>query len=116
MIKWWNRQLGNLFQSFHIEVMAIHIFSGRTSDYPWYIFQYFENAVALTSSPLWHETGYVDGYLDNNTRKEVGKILETARDKAREAWCLTDDGGTDHKHAIEIWRGIFGEEYPVYGS
>jgi len=116
MIKWWNHQHSSFLQSFHIEVMALNIFNGELADYPWNIFQYFDKAAELTSSSLWYELGYADGYLNSETRKLAVERLKTARDKARNAWYLTYNGRDKHKEAIEIWRQIFGDKFPAYGS
>jgi len=116
MIKWWNHQHSNLLQSFHIEVMAIKIFQGYLSGYSWQVFQFFDKAVELGSSSLWYELGYVDSYLNSETRKEILQRLNTAKDKARDAWYLTHNGRNEHEKAINIWRQIFGNKFPAYGS
>ena len=116
MIKWWNHQHSSLLQSFHIEVMAIKIFASELDDYPWNIFKYFEEAAKLAGSSLWQDNAEVDGYLSSDDRQEVVKRLETACDKAREAWSLTYGQNDDHERAIEIWHQIFGSEFPAYGS
>jgi hypothetical protein len=116
MIKWWNHQHSEYLQSFHIEVMALNIFTQSLSAYPWEIYRYFEQAAILAKTPLWHDIGFADVYLDYSTRAEAVKRLETARDKARDAWYLTYGERDDHKGAIEIWRQIFGDEFPAYGG
>jgi hypothetical protein len=116
MIKWWNHQHSNLLQSYHIEVMALETFTYSLADYSWDVFKYFDNACTLATSSLWHDGDFVDDYLDSTTRGEVIKRLETARDKARNAWYLTYGEKKDHEEAIAIWRQIFGSEFPVYGS
>lgn len=114
MLKWWNHQHSSLLQSYHIEVMALHAFSSELKDYPWDIFQFFDKASTLASSPLWHDVSYADAYLNWDTRQQVVKRLETARDRARKAWyCGRED---NHKEAIRIWGQIFGHRFPAYGS
>ena len=115
MIKQWNKEHSDLMESFHIEVMATRIFVGNISDYSWSVFQYFDEAAKLASSLLPYEDGYADDYLDWTKRQEVLKRLQTARDRARDAWYLTYNGKDKHKEAIEIWRQIFGDRFPVYG-
>ena len=114
MIKEWNKEHSEFLQSFHIEVMAIRIFDSTISDYPWSLFQYFEKAVKLATSSLYYEDECVDDYLDSEQRQEVIKRLETARDRARDAWYLTYNGRNRDKEAIEIWRQVFGERFPAY--
>jgi hypothetical protein len=115
MIKQWNKEHSDFLESFHIEVMAIRIFSGDISEYSWSVFQYFDHGAKLASSPLEYEDGYADSYLDREQREEVVKRLETARDKARAAWHLTYNGRDRHKEAIELWGQIFGSKFPTYG-
>ncbi len=116
MIKWWNHQHSSLLQSFHIEVMALRIFSSKLEDYPWDVFQFFDKVVPLASSPLLHAAAYVDAYLDRQTRQQVLNRLKTARDKARAAWHATYGDNDNHQLAINIWRQIFGDKFPAYGS
>lgn len=116
MIKWWNHQHSSLLQSFHVEVMALLTFFGKQDDYSWNIYQYFDKAVDLVSSSLWHEGAFIDGYLDYNKREEALDRLKAARDKARDAWLLTHNERNDHEKAINIWRQIFGEKFPAYSS
>lgn len=116
MIKWWNHKHGGFLQSFHIEVMALKIFSGELAEYPWNIFQYFDNATTLAASSIWYDTGNADDYLDQKSREAAVDRLKTARDKARDAWYLTYNGKEEHEKAIEKWGQIFGEKFPSYGS
>jgi Second Messenger Oligonucleotide or Dinucleotide Synthetase domain len=116
MIKWWNHQHSSLLRSFHIEVIAINVFSSKLDDYPWDVFQYFDKACELAASSLWYDGSLADKYLDWSTRQEVVKRLTSARDKAREAWYLTYDNNDDDEKAIGIWRQIFGDEFPAFGS
>src|SRR5262249_50864799 len=105
----------NFLESFHIEVMALKILTGNLNDYPWSVFQYLDGAAKLAASSLAYEDAYADDYLDYSKRQEVLKRLETARDKARDAWYLTYNGRTEHEKAIAIWRQIFGDRFPAYG-
>jgi hypothetical protein len=63
MIKWWNHQHSSILQSYHIEVLALNALTGSFSDYSWGIFQFFDKAVSLVNSPLYHNVGIVDSYL-----------------------------------------------------
>lgn len=116
MIKQWNKSHSELLESYHIEVMALKTFNSSITDFSWAVFQYFDNAAKLAASSLYHEGDYVDDYLDWQTRPEVVKRLETARDKARDAWYETYNGRGNHKKAIETWRQIFGDKFPAYGT
>lgn len=116
MAKWWNHQHSSLLQSFHIEVMALKIFDHRPlADYSWDVYDFFDEAQKLAGSNLWHEGDMVDSYLDSNKRQEVLKRLETAKDKASDAWYATYGDNNDHKKAIRLWKQIFGDKFPAYG-
>lgn len=115
MIKWWNHQHSSLLQSYHIEVLALNILTGTFSDYPWDVFQFFDKSIPLVESSLWHHIGFVDSYLDWQKRWEIIKRLQTARDKARDAWYLTYGTNNQNEEAITTWRQIFGDKYPSYG-
>jgi hypothetical protein len=116
MAKWWNKQNSSLLESYHIEVMALHIYENRLTDYSWDMFQFFDRAAALIQAPLWHEGSFVDTYLTPVARKESGKMLEQARDKAWDAWYATFGENNDHAAAIKKWRQIFGDPFPTYSE
>jgi len=114
MIKWWNHQHSHLLQSFHIEVIALKTFNNVMNDIPWEIYNYFKNAIELTKNPLRYELGFVDCYIDYSKRQEIQNRLKTANEKALLAWWHTKNG--NEKVAIEIYRQIFGNEFPEYGG
>jgi len=116
IIKWWNQQHSSYLQSYHLEVMALSSLNGSFDSYPWAVFTVFDRACELVKSPLSYEGSYVDGYLTQSDRAEALKRLETARDKSRDAWYATHGSNDDHKKAIELWRQIFGDRFPSYGS
>lgn len=115
MIKWWNHQHSSILQSYHIEVLALKSLTGKFSEYPWSVFYFFDQAVRLVSSPLYHSVGIVDGYLGWKGRQDALKRLQTAQGRARRAWHLTYGSNSNHKAAIGIWRTMFGDSFPAYG-
>jgi hypothetical protein len=115
MVKHWNRIHSDYLTSYHIEVLAIEVFSGKLDDTPWNVFKFFEEARKLLQGQLWYDTGFVDEYLSWSDRQEVLKRLDTAIWESRSAWSLTFGEQNDHKGAIEIWRQIFGDQFPAYG-
>jgi hypothetical protein len=115
MVKHWNRVHSEFLSSYHIEVLALNIYSGNLDDTPWQVFQFFEKAKPLLQASLWHELGYADDYLTYSDRAEVLKRFDTAIQKTRDAWYLTYVGKNDHKGAIELWRQVFGDKFPAYG-
>lgn len=115
MIKHWNRIHSSYLESYHIESMAMNIFTESMTDITWDVFSYFNGAANLIGSSLWYESSFVDDYLSWDKRMEAQKRLATARDKSRDAWYNTYAVNDDHKGAINIWRQIFGDKFPAYG-
>lgn len=115
MIKHWSRGHSDYLQSYHIEVLAINSLTGELNDLSWEVFDFFQRARKLLESPLWHDLGYADSYLNWTDRQEVLKRFDTAIGLARSAWHKTYGTNGDHKGAIELWRQIFGDDFPSYG-
>jgi len=115
MIKHWNRIHSDYLQSYHIEVLALNVFSGNLDDTPWCVFQFFSAARKLLEGPLWYDTGLADDYLSWVDRAEVLRRFDTAIDKSRGAWHKTYNDNSDHKGAIDAWQQIFGPKFPNYG-
>jgi hypothetical protein len=115
IIKWWNKEHSSYMQSYHIEVLALRIFTGTFSNYAWHIYQFFKDAYDLTSNHLWYEISYADAYLTYSNRQEVLKRLRTARDKASAAWWAECDTNPkrDIQEAMRLWVQIFGDEFPA---
>jgi hypothetical protein len=113
--KHWNLKHSEFLSGYHMEVLALNVFSGNLDDTSWNVFQFFDNARPLLQSSLWHELGYVDDYLSYSDRAEVLKRIDTAMTKSRDAWYLTHGGRGDHKGAIELWKQVFGDRFPSYG-
>ena len=55
MIKHWNIAHSEYLTSYHIEVLALSIFSQNVDDTPWNVFQFFDQARPLLASSLWYE-------------------------------------------------------------
>jgi hypothetical protein len=119
MLKWWNHQHSGLMKSYHIEVLALKIFTGKTfSNFPWDVFTFFDQASTLTESLLFDDDGNtVDEYLylKADKRTEILKRLTTAKDKTRDVWYATYDNRGEHARALGIWRQVFGDKFPTYG-
>jgi hypothetical protein len=117
MVKHWNRTHSDYLQSYHIEVLALKIFSGNLDDTPWNVLRFFDNARSMLASSLYYETGFVDAYLSAADRAEVLKRFGTAHDWALSAWYAAASGNPkpNPKDAIEKWRQLFGDKFPAYG-
>lgn len=114
MIKWWNYCHSEYLSSYHIEAMAYEILKGKIDEYDWNLYIFFEKSINLIRNGFSYLGNSIDSYLDWNSRIEIVKRLETARDKALQAWHLTYEDNNDHEKAIEIWKQIFGSEFPSY--
>lgn len=115
MVKWWNLTHGDYLQSYHIEVLALKVFSGNIDDTPWHVFQFFDKARPLLTNYLWYEGGFVDDYLNYFDRQEVLKRFDAAINKSRDAWLQTCEKNNNDEKAITLWRQIFGDKFPAYG-
>jgi hypothetical protein len=116
MIKWWNKQHSSYLQSYHIEVLALEVLTGSFDDYSWKVYTFFDQAHTKIQSSHWYDGEFVDEYLSWDDRQEAVKRLDTAKDKALSAWAATYDKSDDDETAIKLWRQIFGDEFPAYGS
>jgi hypothetical protein len=114
MIKHWNLTHSDYLQSYHIEVLAVKVFTSNLDDTPWQIFQFFKEARALLVGSLWYDLGQVDDYLSWSDRQEVLKRFDTAITVSRDAWYAAHNSD-DHKAAIGRWKQIFGDKFPAYG-
>jgi Second Messenger Oligonucleotide or Dinucleotide Synthetase domain len=114
-VKHWNRIHSDYLQSYHIEVLAIKIFSSNVDDTNWNVMKFFQEAKTLVQSPLYYDSGYVDDYLTASDRGEVVKRLSVAYDLSNSAWYQTYGTNDNHKSAIEKWRQLFGDDFPAYG-
>ncbi|MDX2105905.1 MAG: nucleotidyltransferase [Candidatus Melainabacteria bacterium] len=115
MIKWWNLQHSEYLQSYHIEVLGLKILTGTFSNYSWDVYQFFKGACELVGGYLWYEDDWVDNYLGYSDRQEAVKRLETARDKALQAWYEGVNDNPDSTKAKRLWSQVFGSEFPTNG-
>ncbi len=115
MIKHWNRIHSDYLQSYHIEVLALNVFSGNIDDTCWNIYKFFEKARDLLIAPLWYDIGFADDYMSATDREQVLKRFDTAIEKSRLAWHFTYSDKNGHKSAIELWKQMFGDQFPSYG-
>ena len=115
MVKHWNRKHSSYLQSYHIEVLALRTLRGDLTDLPWHIYKFFEDARELLNSYVWYDVGFADDYLSFSDRVEAKKRFDTAISVSRAAWAKTYGEDDDHQSAIELWRQLFGSEFPAYG-
>lgn len=118
MLKAWNKSHGSFFRSFHIEVLALQIFTNVTiTDFPSGVRFFFDRARAAVRVKTLDPAGYGDDigkYIDNPSKGDdaVGK-LQTALNVA----LLAEQYNTVNRNrdAIEQWRRLFPDHFPAYG-
>ncbi|MCZ7454397.1 CBASS oligonucleotide cyclase [Rhizobium rhizogenes] len=117
MIKCWNRANGNLFRSFHLEVLVRHVLQDVTiTDYSsgarWVFDKTREKVWRKVADPA----GYSDDVASYLTKPEADRII-AALDKAY-GKAVTAEGNASYgytRSAIEGWREMFGDYFPAYG-
>lgn len=118
MIKGWNMSNGSFFRSFHLEVLALEIFSNVTiSDFPSGVRFYFDKARSLITGKNLDPAGYggdVGDYL--NTREKVDEAVSRIQRAYETALKAESFEGQGYVHsAIDKWKVIFGDYFPSYG-
>ncbi len=118
MIKGWNKNSGNFFNSFHLEVLALEILKGvRIADFPSGMRFFFDKGRELIPKKNLDPAGYgedVGNYI--NTEEKIQEALtkfQLAYERAIKAEDYNRRGYT--REAIEMWRKIFGDYFPSYG-
>jgi len=118
MVKAWNRNIDRHFRSFHLEVLALHVFNNVTiSDFPSGMRFFFDRGRALISKQNADPAGYggdVGSYIGTQAQiQEAEQKFQLAYERALKAEQYGTQGHT--KYAIEMWSKIFGDYFPAYG-
>jgi hypothetical protein len=117
MLKAWNRKHNELFRSFHLETLALTIFTNVTiSDFPSGLRFFFHKAQSALTTQVPDPAGYggdVGAYLDNILGVEANKRLERAEEWALEAEAAIADDRIDL--AFDKYRMLFGDYFPAHG-
>lgn len=118
MIKCWNKNNNKYFRSFHLEVLALQVFTGVTiSDFSSGTRFFFDKARVLISQKNLDPSGYggdVGNYL--NTQEKIKDALDKfqlAYDRSIKAEDYARRGLV--KDSIDMWIKIFGDYFPAYG-
>lgn len=118
MIKGWNKNSGNYFHSFHLEVLALQILTNiKITDFPSGVRYFFDKSRDLVTKKNLDPAGYggdVGSYI--NTQEKIQDAVakfQLAYDRAIKAEDYNKRGHT--QNAIEMWRKIFGDYFPTYG-
>ena len=118
MIKGWNKKDSAFFRSFHLEVLALHIFSNVTiSDYPSGLRFYFDKGRSLVKQQIPDPAGYggdIGGYLNtSDKRAEAERRFQSAYDRTIKAEEQSRQGYISQSMAS--WAQVFGDYFPAYG-
>lgn len=118
MIKGWNKNSGNYFNSFHLEVLALQILSDvKISDFPSGMRYFFDKSRDLITKKNLDPAGYggdVGSYI--NTQEKIQEAVarfQLAYDRAIKAEDYNRRGYI--REATDMWRKIFGDYFPSYG-
>ncbi len=117
MIKAWNRNSGQYFRSFHLEVLALSVLDNVTiSDFPSGVRFFFQHGMGLISKQNPDPAGYggdVGSYITQADIQEAVQRFQVAYEKAQKAEQFENQGHTTT--AFGLWAKIFGDYFPSYG-
>lgn len=118
MIKAWNKNTGKFFRSFHLEVLALQIFTNvKISDYPSGMRYFFDKARSLIRLKNLDPAGYGDdiGRYINSTEKieEAVAKLQLAYERSVKAEEFAARGNV--YNAVDMWVKVSGSYFPAYG-
>jgi hypothetical protein len=117
MIKSWNKGHGSFFRSFHLEVLALEIFTNVTiTDFQSGLRFFFDKARVAVRNQNRDPAGYGDDigrYITQATVDEASRKFQGAFNSAVNAEMYGNRG--DHKNATEIWKRLMPNHFPAYG-
>lgn len=118
MIKAWNKNIGEYFHSFHLEVLALDILQNVTiTDYPSGARYFFDKAREKVTKQNPDPAGYggdIGSYIIGQTQiAEAVSKFQLAYDRAIKAEDFERRNYTSD--AIDMWIKIFGDYFPSYG-
>lgn len=117
MIKGWNRNIGDGFYGFYLELMAWKILDGiRISDFPSAVRYVFDNGRSRIRYSIPDPAGFggqVQGLVTVASVAEAVSRFETAYTRARNAESLAAQAKA--REAFAEWEKIFGKYFPAYG-
>ncbi len=113
ILKAWKREKCDFVKSFHIELMAVKIFSGSTIEStPKGLLTFFESSGNYFSSACLYDPAnkeiLIDEYLDKDgTREQICSLVDTEKTVAKAAIEAEDGGNNDE--ATQAWGKIFSD-------
>jgi hypothetical protein len=118
MIKAWNRSINNHFRSFHLEVLALSVFTGVTISNHWSGMRFFlDKARALIPVANPDPAGYGDDVgryiIGKAAIDEAVNKLQTDYERALRAEQY--DTRQDVVNAVAMWKVVLGDGFPAWG-
>lgn len=118
MIKSWNRQNDKHFNSFHLEVLSLSIFTNVTiTDFPSGLRYFFEKGKDLINQKNFDPAGYggdVGAYINTYEKIQIAvNKFQVAYERALQAEYSAAQGQI--QIAVNAWIGILGDYFPAYG-
>jgi hypothetical protein len=107
LLKWWNKQNGELMHPYRIEVIALEAPMPFPRDYADGLLMWFDTAIAVLDGRL--QTAEA---VPHQPRADLKDLLTAARATCRD----TQEhfrAGSNHQLAIEAWARFFGPSFPV---
>lgn len=117
VIKTWNLAHSDYLRSFHIETMVLN-FQAHGGSWPWEVYRFFDLALTSIDYQMYHPdsiNGRVDDYLSYADRVQIKIRLGVAKKQAMMAWYYYEIGGASHQKSVDIYRTLFGDQFPAYG-
>lgn len=118
MLKRWKAVKSDSIRSFHLETLALTIFSPvEMHNWRGSVRYFFDrartNILYNIPDPAPGFNGFVDSYLTYNQKQALVSPIESAYGRAVKAQEYEDND--KHKDAIDQWRLVFGDYFPAYG-
>jgi hypothetical protein len=117
MIKSWNKAHGSFFRSFHLEVLALQIFTNVTiNDFQSGLRFFFDRARVAVRGKNLDPAGYGDDigrYITAATVDQAAAKFQGAFNTAVNAEMYGNRG--DHRNAILTWKELMPYHFPAYG-
>ncbi|MCL2284616.1 MAG: hypothetical protein FWC26_14980 [Fibromonadales bacterium] len=121
LVKYWNKRAQiPTMSSYVLETMIVDYFDKLLGKIPQWIEQRFGDVLCFIANniylPIFDSKG-IEGNINTLTWDEMVKIQNRAKSDCEKAYfaIYTETMEKNQQKAINIWRGIFGEEFPTYG-
>jgi hypothetical protein len=117
MMKCWNRASGDLFRSFHLEVLVRHVLTDVTiTDFPSGVRWVLDKMRGKVWAKIADPAGYSDDMASYLSKAEADRMISALDSAHRSAVAAETYGSVGYvRSAIEEWQSIFGDCFPAYG-